>query len=181
MASLLMDSEDNEGLTTSSSSSKSLMGMGGSGKVLVDGRPGHSARGGQLLPQIPPQVLPQVPSHVQQPLYDINNGFPPPVGTQEGGLTDSGHDEGDEGLNQGLVPTTQGLDLMDAAAVAAAAATTEIGGIISANTTLNISVPDYLIGSIFGRGATVLYEIMTLSGAHIVVSPRPPLQSQVER
>ena len=50
----------------------------------------------------------------------------------------------------------------------------EIGAIISANTTLNIAVPDECVGSIFGKGATVLYEIMNLSGANIVVSPRPP-------
>jgi hypothetical protein len=50
----------------------------------------------------------------------------------------------------------------------------EIGAIISANTTLNIAVPDEYVGSIFGKGATVLYEIMNLSGAHVVVSPRPP-------
>ena len=54
----------------------------------------------------------------------------------------------------------------------------EIGGIISANTTLNVAIPDSIISTVFG--ANVVYEIMNLSGANIVISPRPPHGQFVE-
>ena len=58
------------------------------------------------------------------------------------------------------------------------ASSLEIGGIISANTTLNVAIPDSIISTVFG--SNVLYEIMNLSGANIVVSPRPPHGQFVE-
>ena len=61
---------------------------------------------------------------------------------------------------------------------ASAASPLEIGGIISANTTLNVAIPDSIISTVFG--ANVLYEIMGLSGANIAVSPRPPHGQFVE-
>jgi len=61
-----------------------------------------------------------------------------------------------------------------------APAPTEIGGIISANTTINIAVPDPYIPVVFGHNGAVLVEIIRTSGAQVIVSQRPPLGQYVE-
>ena len=50
---------------------------------------------------------------------------------------------------------------------------------LSAMTTINIAVPDAVIGQIYGRQSVTLHEIIGCSGAQVTVSPRlvaPPIQ-----
>jgi hypothetical protein len=47
-----------------------------------------------------------------------------------------------------------------------------VGGEPVSDTTITLSVPDELIGNIFGRQGATMREIIALSGAKIVVSPR---------
>ena len=43
---------------------------------------------------------------------------------------------------------------------------------VSATTEITINVPDTLVGNILGRQGSTMREIMSLSGAKVVVSPR---------
>ena len=63
--------------------------------------------------------------------------------------------------------------------VAMAPAPTEIGGIISANTTINIAVPDPYIPVVFGHNGAVLVEIIRTSGAQVPPSPSLPGQAPI--
>lgn len=46
------------------------------------------------------------------------------------------------------------------------------GGDISASTTITLAIPDNLVGNILGKQGATMREIMSLSGAKVVVSPR---------
>jgi predicted RNA-binding protein YlqC (UPF0109 family) len=43
---------------------------------------------------------------------------------------------------------------------------------ISASTTISLAVPENLVGNILGKQGATMREIMSLSGAKVVVSPR---------
>lgn len=73
-------------------------------------------------------------------------------------------------------PRRDGMD-HPAVAAAAMAAVVAAGVPLEAqlpvsDTTITLSVPDELIGNIFGRGGATMREIIALSCAKIVVSPR---------
>ncbi len=73
-----------------------------------------------------------------------------------------------EGRGEGRSPRTPGSGKSAPAAAAPAAAA---NGAV-ADTTITISIPDELVGNIFGKQGATMREIISLSGAKVVVSAR---------